>query len=153
MRKGGIIINAARGGVIDEKALIRLKEERDLKCVIDCWEQEPRITPESLEMADIATPHIAGYSEEGKQRASAAVLKALEQHFNIPLDITGLPGPYENIGRLTDQSILDSYDIFSDDKLLRNNPAGFESLRNHYHLRKELKSDKEQTDYVNPDKF
>ena len=136
LHTGAIVVNAARGGVVDEKALAEAKKEKNLRVAIDTWEGEPRINTDFLAMADIATFHIAGYSRQGKERATYSILDGLERHFGVRLDKSGLTGPYV-AGRLDIPSIIRSYDIEADDAEFRRRPADFESLRDFYHLREE----------------
>ena len=85
LRRAPIIINSARGPVVDTEALIEaLDSGKVSNAVIDCWEGEPAISTELLRRAAIATPHIAGYSHEGKVRASQMVLDALTNFFTLP---------------------------------------------------------------------
>jgi erythronate-4-phosphate dehydrogenase len=75
MKEGAVLINTSRGGVVDEQAL-RKNRGRLGGFIADVWENEPRISTDSLACADIATPHIAGYSFEGKVRGTAMVHEA-----------------------------------------------------------------------------
>ncbi len=138
LRPGAMLINAARGGVVDEEALLELKGEKGLKVALDTWEGEPRVNPRMLDEAEIATFHIAGYSRQGKERASYAILSGLERHFGVSLDKSGLAGPYHRPEDLTLKAIRDSYDIKADDKEFRRHPEDFESLRDNYPLREEV---------------
>jgi erythronate-4-phosphate dehydrogenase len=82
-----LIINASRGGVIDEKALIKAIESGNIKdIIIDVWEEEPNFNTALMKKAFIATPHIAGYSEQAKLNASKLLAKKFAAHFelNIP---------------------------------------------------------------------
>lgn len=65
LRPGAVLINAARGGVVEEESLRRAAKRKNLRLAIDTWEGEPQISTDTLYMAEIATPHIAGYSIEG----------------------------------------------------------------------------------------
>lgn len=138
LHDGAILVNAARGGVVDESALRTLKEQKGLKVALDTWEGEPKINPDSLAMADIATFHIAGYSRQGKERATHAILTGLENHFGVSLRKDDLTGPYAPPERLDVDTIRASYDIMADDALFRSRPADFENLRDFYHLREEV---------------
>lgn len=138
LKNGAIIVNAARGGVVDEKALLKAKKEKNLNLALDTWEGEPKVNPDSLNMADIATFHIAGYSRQGKERATYSILSGLERHFGVSLDKSGLEGPYRAPATLNREIIIDSYDIMADDKEFRQHPEDFESLRDNYHLREEV---------------
>lgn len=126
MKPGASLINASRGEVLDEAALLAARPRLD-KVVIDVWKNEPAINPQLLAAADIATPHIAGYSLQGKANATTAVVRALAAHFGIaPLTsftVTGLHLPQT------------PYDIFADDAKLRSHPELFEQLRSVYAYR------------------
>lgn len=137
LKPGAILINAARGGVVDEEALAEAKRSKGLRIAIDTWEGEPQINPAHLDIADIATFHIAGYSRQGKERATHAILSGLEQHFGVSICKDGLAGPYTPSESLTAQSIIDSYDIMADDRLMRERYKDFEYLRDNYPLREE----------------
>lgn len=76
-----LLINAARGGVIDNAALLdRLQQPNAPVVVLDCWENEPSIHQQLVPMVSIATPHIAGYSYDGKIRGSVMLRDALAKH-------------------------------------------------------------------------
>ena len=141
LKPGAILINAARGGIVDETALRRLKSEKGLKVCLDTWEGEPAVNRDSLDMADIATFHIAGYSRQGKERATYAILSGLEKHFGVTLPKNGLTGPYTPPESLTEGRIRESYDIMADDAQMRREyhaPKDFERLRDTYPLREEV---------------
>lgn len=138
LKPGAILINAARGGIVDEKALLKVKSEKNLKICIDTWEGEADINPETLEAADIATFHIAGYSLEGKERATRMILEGLERHFGVEIDKSNLCGNYHPLENISREAIEKSYDIMADDALLREAPQQFETNRNGYHLRREV---------------
>jgi erythronate-4-phosphate dehydrogenase len=77
-----VLINAARGEVIDNRALLQLLDARtDLSVFLDTWEKEPLVSRELLQRVDLATPHIAGYSVEGRLRGTQMVLDAACAHF------------------------------------------------------------------------
>jgi erythronate-4-phosphate dehydrogenase len=83
-----LIINAARGGVIDETALLKACKDGAVEdFILDVWEDEPNINLGSTEKAFIKTPHIAGYSIQGKENASRLVADALLKHFDIPTPV------------------------------------------------------------------
>ena len=126
MKSGASLINASRGEVLDEEALLAARPNLN-KLVIDVWKNEPEINRDLLAAADIATPHIAGYSIQGKINGTQMVVRALAAHFGIPelesFTVSGVTLPSA------------PYDIWSDDKALRRDPSCFESLRSHYPLR------------------
>ncbi|MDE6011102.1 MAG: 4-phosphoerythronate dehydrogenase [Muribaculaceae bacterium] len=139
LKPGAIVINAARGGIVDEEALLAAKREKGLKIAIDTWEGEPEINTDTLREADIATFHIAGYSRQGKERATRAILSGLEEHFNTILPESDLAAPYTPPANLTEEVIRKSYDIMTDDYIMRQEYKEFEHLRNAYPLREEVK--------------
>ena len=84
-----VLINAGRGGVIDNMALLNLLQQRqDLLCVLDVWEHEPKINATLLQRVDIATPHIAGHSIDGKMLGTAMVYDSLCRFFDLPSTVT-----------------------------------------------------------------
>jgi erythronate-4-phosphate dehydrogenase len=84
LSEGCVLVNAARGEVVDNKALLELLQQRDDLCVfLDTWENEPLISRELLQRVDLAAPHIAGYSVEGRLRGTQMVLDATCAHFDL----------------------------------------------------------------------
>lgn len=133
-----IIMNAARGPVTDTAALIEALQSHQISAAaIDCWENEPAISTQLLQMATIATPHIAGYSREGKVRATQMALDALTAHFGLPRRMADAPEASAPKTTVTATELLHSYNPLADTIDLRSNPATFESLRNTYRLRPE----------------
>ncbi len=128
MRRGAAFINASRGEVVDEAALLAARPELG-RIVLDVWKGEPDINPALLAAADIATPHIAGYSIQGKINGTEAVVRAVGECFGIaPLRAFSVPAfPLPE----------SPYDILSDDAALRADPSAFEALRSHYNYRNE----------------
>lgn len=126
LRPGASLINASRGEVLDEEALLAARGRLD-KFVTDVWKREPQIDLRLLAAADIATPHIAGYSVQGKVRGTEAVVRAVGRFFAVPelesFSVQGAPLPAV------------PYDILSDDAALRRDPSAFETLRNRYAYR------------------
>lgn len=137
MRPGAILVNAARGPVVDFKALENILAKGDIRAVIDTWEGEPEVNRSVLERAGIATFHIAGYSRQGKERATRMVLEAVEDKFGVSVDKSGLEGAYVPPADLSAELIMASYDPYADDAALRRNPDEFEKLRHDYHYREE----------------
>ena len=84
LRPGAILLNAGRGAVVDNRALCALLDARpDVTAVLDVWEDEPRVRPDLLARVRFGTPHVAGYSVEGKWRGSAMVHAAFCRHFGL----------------------------------------------------------------------
>ncbi|MFZ9036972.1 MAG: 4-phosphoerythronate dehydrogenase [Gammaproteobacteria bacterium] len=81
---GCLLVNAARGEVVDNPALLDVLNQRDdLTVFLDTWEGEPLVSRELLQRVDLATPHIAGYSVEGRLRGTQMVLEAACAHFGL----------------------------------------------------------------------
>lgn len=137
-RRAPIIINSARGGIVDTQALIEARKAgRVGGMIIDCWENEPEVSAELVAMADIATPHIAGYSSEGKIRASQIALDAVTTFFMTPRVTLNEPLPAPAAGTVTLAGIRSSYDPQPESKGLKAHPENFEQIRNAYKLRHE----------------
>lgn len=133
-----LLINSSRGEVVDNDALSELFDESPISdIVLDCWENEPELHPELLRRAFIATPHIAGYSAEGKMRATAMLLQSLAEYFGWALDIPQVQTPLNGAEEVTLDGIMASYNPLADTEALKAAPEAFENLRNHYNLRKE----------------
>ena len=129
-KPGTLIINAARGGVIDEQALLSQLStlNSQLSTAIDCWENEPNINQDLLKHVELASFHIAGYSIQGKMNASEMCLRAFCEFFSLPIlsinkKVVPLQGDSEPgwLKRISDQ--------------LKATPEHFEQLRKAYPLR------------------
>lgn len=84
LREGCVLVNAARGEIIDNRALAELLRAREDLCVfLDTWENEPTPDRALLRAVDLATPHIAGYSVEGRLRGTQMILDAACTHFGL----------------------------------------------------------------------
>lgn len=135
LRHCGLLLNASRGAVADNAALASW-QGGDI--AIDCWENEPHIMTDLLKKCVVATPHIAGYSLEGKQRATAMLLAALNDHYGWQLALPTIAAPATGASQVSLGGIMDSYDIAADTEALRHDPSQFERLRNTYPLRHEV---------------
>lgn len=147
-----ILINTSRGSVVDERALKQTLKQGCLKgAILDVWENEPEIDRELLQMADTGTPHIAGYSQEGKANGTSMSVKALGHYFKLPLENwypDSLPTPvqpeiYLDGNAETPETIWyklihHTYPIEQDDLALRKDPQDFENLRENYPVRREF---------------
>lgn len=149
MQPGAFFINAARGEVVCDDAL-KAAIPKLGPVIIDTWNHEPDIDLDLMDKVAIATPHIAGYSYQGKQNGTAAAVRAVAHYFGITelyeffpktdlpeneavkLDLKGL-----NQGEIA--SVLQyNYPIFTDDFMLRLNPENFDKLRSEYNYRREV---------------
>ena len=154
---GRIIINAARGGVVDEQALLDAMDQGTVReAVIDTWEDEPDINPQLLRRAFVATPHIAGYSADGKANATRMSFEAVAGYLGLQVAFDVQPPAQTNAyGTAASSgiavapttapaamlprpgSILWHYDPRHDSTLLKRDASGFEWQRGHYPLRRE----------------
>ena len=137
IKKGSILVNSSRGGVVDEKSLKEYLKTGRLNAIIDVWENEPQIDNELVNLASISTPHIAGYSEEGKKRATRMVLEDVSSILGINTDTTGLECEVKGDKIITRNLIEESYNPLIDSNNLRANISQFEKLRNTYSYRHE----------------
>ena len=149
MKPGAIFINAARGEIVDEEALIEAAPKFGA-IVIDTWNNEPYVNEDLVDVADIATPHIAGYTFQGKLNGTAMAVKAVARHFGIKeledffpvselsehepvlLDLKG-----RNHGEIA-AVFQYNYPIFTDDFRFRMEIEKFEKLRSDYQYRREI---------------
>lgn len=152
LKKKPVLINSCRGEVVKTEAVKQAVQEHKIKAfVCDCWENEPNIDLELLAMTTIATPHIAGYSRDGKAKGTQMSVQAVSEFFNLKLDNwipENIECPAEPLvvidGKdLTDeqiiaQAVLHTYDIRQDDQLLRANSSDFEKQRGDYPVRREF---------------
>ncbi len=151
LKKNAIIINTSRGEIMDEPALKNALADGKVKdAVLDVWNNEPAPDRELLKLAGIATPHIAGYSVDGKAKGTEMSVRAISGFFDLGLEnwkAKELPGTeIDNIvidcGSMDEQEIISdiylrTYEIMKDDASLRNDPGSFEDLRANYPVRRE----------------
>ncbi|WP_148077158.1 4-phosphoerythronate dehydrogenase PdxB [Kluyvera ascorbata] len=155
LKPGTILINACRGPVVDNAALLKcLEEGQNLSVVLDVWEPEPDLNLALLDKVDLGTSHIAGYTLEGKARGTTQVFEAYSQFIGQPQKValsTLLPAP--EFGRISLHGPLDQptlkrlvhlvYDVRRDDAPLRKVagiPGEFDKLRKNYLERREWSS-------------
>ncbi|XID74181.1 4-phosphoerythronate dehydrogenase [Alkanindiges sp. WGS2144] len=155
MKPDCLLINSARGAVVQEAALLRELANNPRQVVLDVFEHEPVISQTLLDRLALATPHIAGYSLEGKARGTQMVYEAFCQHFglkaadkNFESQLPDMPQVFEASESLNRQLLPllpNLYDIRADDRALRAgiNVQGlvdaqhFDDLRKTYPLRRE----------------
>lgn len=150
IRSSAWFLNASRGEVVKTAALKNALAKKQIRAaVLDVWENEPNIDAELLRMVDFGTPHIAGYSRDGKANATTQIVRGLARFFSIEQLLEFKAEPSENLPPiLYDESghdnddcvrdlILKTYDIDRDSTSLKRNISDFESLRNHYPVRRE----------------
>lgn len=166
LKTGAVLINCGRGPVINNQALLEVLAERnDLRVVLDVWEPEPDISLELLNKVLLGSPHIAGYSYDGKLNGTEMIYKALCRHLNKnpQSSLATLVPPLTNnqlrideknsegatIFSIAKELIKQVYDIAADDARLRALATqalagevifgeGFDGLRKHYPVRREF---------------
>lgn len=163
LRQGATLISAGRGAVIDNQALLKLLPQRqDLRIALDVWEPEPGLDSRLLEAVELGSPHIAGYSLDGKVTGTAMIYNAVCDHLGIAaaaeseglavedlmIDLTAMSLSH-NAEALLQTAILGAYNIRGDDQRLREmiqqsesheaRCLGFDLLRKHYPERREFR--------------
>jgi len=152
LNPGTIIINSSRGEIANTGALKKVKSAGKVESlVLDVWENEPEIDRELLAMTSVATPHIAGYSADGKANGTAMIVRNLSKSFGLPLadwypaEVPATPEPVLTIdcrGKSNEEilrkAILHTYNIVEDDIRLRFDPSRFEKERENYPVRREF---------------
>ena len=152
LKKKPVLINSCRGEVIETNAVKdALKSGSISGFVCDCWENEPDIDLELLALTDIATPHIAGYSKDGKAIGTSMSVHAISDFFSLGLNnwqplgvelptypIIELDGTGLSEQEIIAKAILATYDIRNDDRQFRSNTAEFELQRGDYPIRREF---------------
>lgn len=159
MVPNAVLINTSRGAVVDNRALSNVLNERfDQGAVLDVWEGEPLVNRELASQVDIATPHIAGYSHDGKIRGTFMIYQALCEFLQQPMTVQEqdlIPSPLD-ITLDFSSDLADTpasardlvrkvYGIQEDDLGLRTSlqlererrGEAFDALRKHYRVRRE----------------
>ena len=139
-----ILLNAGRGEVVNTQALLQAINNGQVRAaIIDTWENEPNIDLELLRKVYIGTPHIAGYSADGKANGTRMSLEAIAKHFGTTVDFNvcapQLPADfnYHAEGGEPSDPRLRLYNPHRDSEALKRNPEKFEALRGDYPLRRE----------------
>ena len=158
LKAGTLFINASRGEVVEEPSLLkRMNNKNDLTLILDVWENEPKINLEMLKHTLIGTPHIAGYSIDGKIRGTEMIYKAVCHYLGeqpiwsaSTVDFSDNPRTTIKLNQNTDKrkKVLKAYNIKQDDNDLKKqlNDASlqdgqyFDSLRKNYPARREYSS-------------
>ncbi len=152
LKRKPILINSCRGEVVNTMAVkAALKSSQISGFVCDCWENEPDIDLELLAMTEIVTPHIAGYSKDGKAIGTEMSVYAISKYFNLRLEnwhpsgielpekpVFELDGAGLSEQQIISKAILHTYDIRNDEADFRNDPSKFEQLRGDYPTRREF---------------
>ena len=152
LRKKPLLINSCRGEVLNSKALYNAYEADDISgFILDCWENEPDIDLNLLSSAEFGTPHIAGYSKDGKANGTKMSVQAISRFFNLgidewepvnveppPIPVIKIDGNQRREYSILAEAILSTYNIENDDEDLREAPQKFEQLRGDYPVRREF---------------
>lgn len=155
MKPGAIYINSSRGAVTDSEALKQACENKLSGFILDVWEGEPAIDPVLLEKACISTPHIAGYSSDGKANGTAVCVHECCAFFGLdvlrdwyPASIPPPPMettfPVDGTGKSNEQiyyeAVTHTYPVWEDSNRLKQSPSTFEAQRGGYWIRREFKN-------------
>jgi len=159
MKSGSLLINTCRGAVVAHAALKKILQQGRLAAILDVWENEPEIDAALLQLVEIGTPHIAGYSLEGKLNGVAQIYRAACEFLGVtpqwriesalpPVDapLIRLPPNFENNEKKLEALIKHAYDIAADDRRLReylsvkteDRGRYFDRLRRDYPVRREF---------------
>jgi len=154
VKKGLFFINSSRGEVVKTGALIEAFQQGSVSnFALDVYEEEPQVQDFLLKNSFVSTPHIAGYSLDGKANGTADCIHHIADFFDIaPLrnwHPQSIPTPSQSqditidvLGKSLEEvysmAIIHSYDVLQDSKKLKENPERFESLREDYPVRREF---------------
>lgn len=147
-----VFINSSRGEVMDTAAVKRAILTGKIKtAIIDCWENEPNIDLNLLQKAFITTPHIAGYSKDGKANGTSMSVQSISKKFNLMIDDweceniekpqnthINLNGRGKTKQEIITEAILTTYPIEEDSKKLKEDYSTFEKQRGEYPVRREF---------------
>jgi erythronate-4-phosphate dehydrogenase len=152
MKRGAWLINSSRGEVVETNSIKKALDSGKLGgAILDVWEHEPDIDHSLMQKTFIATPHIAGYSTDGKANGTSMVVNGLASFFNLPLKDwypSDVPAPLngeiiingkgKSPEAIVREAVEHTYNISEDDLKLRLSPTDFEKLRGEYPLRREF---------------
>ena len=153
LNENQILINTSRGEVVDGNALKKILKEQGIRAAaLDVWENEPLIDSELLGLLYSGTPHIAGYSLDGKAAGTMMCVQALGRFFDLPCqnwEVNEIPMPVQPTEFTVDaagkkpqevlaDAILHTYNVLNDDSILRADISSFEKQRSSYPVRREF---------------
>ncbi|MCK5729896.1 MAG: DUF3410 domain-containing protein, partial [Draconibacterium sp.] len=154
LKKKPLLINSCRGEVFDTWAINQSTKSNNISgVIIDCWENEPNLNIDLLKNSDIGTPHIAGYSKDGKANGTKMSVQAISRFFNLGIEnwepsgvelpeniVIEIDGNQRREYTILAEAVLSTYYIEDDNDNLRTNPSDFEKLRGDYPVRREFDS-------------
>lgn len=153
MKAGAVFINSSRGAVTDTEALKQAAKTKISEYILDVWEGEPAIDNEMLNGAFIGTPHIAGYSSDGKANGTAACVHEFCHFFGLdilrnwypesvpppPMKTTiNIDGTNKSKEQIVYEAVTHTYPIWEDSNRLKQSPSAFEEQRGGYWIRREF---------------
>ena len=155
LRKNVVLINAGRGEVIDDESLLhKIKSDSSLKVALDVWNSEPNICEQLMDAVSISTPHVAGYSVDGKVAGTTMIFESFLSWLGEPKVYDGCIDLESTVLNLSEEStladyILASYDVLDDDRAMRSLigdfklanrsiSEAFDILRKDYPLRRDF---------------
>ncbi|MCB1754888.1 MAG: 4-phosphoerythronate dehydrogenase PdxB [Gammaproteobacteria bacterium] len=154
LKKSPVIINTSRGEVIETTALKNaIRKHKVEACILDVWENEPNIDPELLQLAELATPHIAGYSADGKANGTSICVNAVSRFFSFGIGPDWYPAEIpqaeqsntfeidcsgKSAQAILYEAVLHTYPIQHDCRRLKKSPGTFEQQRGDYPVRREF---------------
>ena len=155
MKNGAVYINTSRGAVMDSSALKQAVQSKLSACILDVWEEENNPDPELLKNAMISTPHIAGYSSDGKANGAATCVREFCRFFGLDILSNWYPDTIPSPPMSTDicidcdgkteqqvfyEAITHTYPIWEDSQRMKQMSTGFEEQRGNYWIRREFGS-------------
>ena len=153
MRPTQLLMNSSRGSVVDNKAFkAALKDGVLAGGVLDVWEGEPDLDREFVSMLELSTPHIAGYSADGKANGTWMSVQTVARVLDLPLKdwkVRDIPAPEQSLEFTIDaagkslqdvltEAVLHTYEVEQDSNRLRARLEDFEALRGDYQIRREF---------------
>jgi erythronate-4-phosphate dehydrogenase len=154
LKKQPLLINSCRGEVFKTVAVKQARKAEIISgLIIDCWENEPDIDLELLNLANYGTPHIAGYSKDGKANGTKMSVQAVSRFFNLGLNdwqpsgveppenpVIEIDGNQRREYSILAEAVLSTYQIENDFEALKENTDDFEKLRGDYPVRRDFDS-------------
>jgi erythronate-4-phosphate dehydrogenase len=162
LNNGTLLINSSRGKVVNTASLKKFMAKNSPEyTVLDVWENEPDLDLQLLKEVFYATPHIAGYSTDGKANGTTMSVQAISKFFDLGIDdwepdsiplpknsLIEYDGLNKNFQQIVTDLVLNTYQIQTDSDGLKSNPENFENFRGDYRLRREFFAFKLQLENV-----
>jgi erythronate-4-phosphate dehydrogenase len=131
LKRKALLLHTSRGGVVEEKAWLKLAANNHLTAIVDVWENEPQISSTAPMQAFIATPHIAGHSYDAKLRGSLMIARKLEELLQIKIDTSILEQQiFENKNNYFDFNLCEIYSLLKNEKKIIETSIIFKNSAN-----------------------